>query len=383
MTSDSNDLWLRNWASVESVLGGCLAIDRLAFATGAMRRRRAVRDGSQLLRMALNYAAGGQSLRTAAGWSGAVLDVSLSDPALIGRLGNCGDFLASIVGQLLALSAGPAAAGVGPAAMERRDGPPLRLVDGSMFTGPGKGGVQHRLHATFDPLRGWFTSLELTGNGRGSGGNLSRCGIEKAALVVADRNYCRTGHLRQVVEGEGFFCVRAGVSCVRMLDPATGDKITAAAIMAALGEAESAEMTVHLAECRGVTKASAKPPVVARLVLIKPTQASLAHENARIERSKIKHLAKPRRDTLALAGLMMILTNLPPEEWPARKIGQLYRLRWQIELAFKLLKSTFEMRAVPNKTPEMARMWILTNLAATLIARLLASRMAAISPCGT
>ena len=97
-------------------------------------------------------------------------------------------------------------------------------------------------------------------------------------------------------------------------------------------------------------------------------------------RSKIKHRATPRSGTQALAGVMMILTNLPPGEWTIPQIAQLYRLRWQIELAFKLLKSTFAMREVPSKTPEMARSWILANLAAALLAKLLADKMAAIPP---
>jgi len=69
----------------------------------------------------------------------------------------------------------------------------------------------------------------------------------------------------------------------------------------------------------------------------------------------------------------MFATNLPPEDWPISRLIPLYRLRWQIELAFKTLKSTFEMRNVPAKDPKLARTWILANLAAALLADLLAS----------
>lgn len=303
-----------------------------------------------------------------------MLGVELSDPALIGRLSNAGDFLAEVVARLLALSAGTQE----PAG--QWDGPPVRLADGSMFAGPGKTGVQHRLHATYDPRRGWFTALELTGKGRGEGENLSRSGIAKGEVAVADRNYAKTWAFRELVENEAFFCVRTGVSSTRASDPVTGAKIDAACILAALGAADSAEIPVHLTESKGVRKSAAKPPVAARLVVFKATEASLACETARIKRSKVKHGVAPRSDTKALAGVMMILTNLPPDEWPIRHVARLYRLRWQIELAFKLLKSTFQMREVPGKTPEMARSWILANLAAALIAKLLADKMAAIPP---
>ncbi len=50
MGTSADGLWFENWAEVKAILGGAQAIDDLAFATGAMFRRRGVRDGSQLLR---------------------------------------------------------------------------------------------------------------------------------------------------------------------------------------------------------------------------------------------------------------------------------------------------------------------------------------------
>ena len=79
----------------------------------------------------------------------------------------------------------------------------------------------------------------------------------------------------------------------------------------------------------------------------------------------------------------MILTNLPLKSWPIARVALVYRLRWQIELAFKTLKSTFAMRDTPAKDPKLARTWILANLAAALLADLLASAFErAIPPSG-
>ena len=86
-------------------------------------------------------------------------------------------------------------------------------------------------------------------------------------------------------------------------------------------------------------------------------------------------MGTPREDTKAMAGLIMFATNLPPEDWPIERLILLYRLRWQIELAFKILKSIFAMRAVPAKDPALARTWILANLAAALLTNLLASAL--------
>ncbi|OKT29744.1 hypothetical protein ACN57_03025 [Escherichia coli] len=39
-----------------------------------------------------------------------------------------------------------------------------------------------------------------------------------------------------------------------------------------------------------------------------------------------------------------------------------YRLRWQIELAFKRLKSLLHLDALRAKEPELAKAWIFANL---------------------
>jgi Transposase DDE domain len=366
MTTDSHDFCIDDWAGAEAALGGAEAIDALAFSTGAMVRRRGVRDGSQLLRLALSYAATGKSLRATAAWSGSALGIGLSDPSLVGRLSNAGDFLAALVNQLLAGAAREGGAAVW-------DGPPIRLVDGSVFTGPGAGGVGQRLHAAYDPLAGAFASFELTS--LGSGENLTRAAVLAGDIAVGDRNYARTWALRELADKQAFFCVRAGGSSVRMLDPRTGQRLSPQDLLARLGQNSGIDVPVVLAESKGVKKAMEKPPLPARLIVLRASAESKKRALARIERSKTKEPATPKPDTYALAGVMMILTNLPPQHWPIERLRQLYRLRWQIELAFKTLKSTFAMRHLPNKTPQMARTWILANLAAALLAEHLASAL--------
>lgn len=356
MTTRADARFLNDWAGAEAIFGGAEAIDALAVSTGAIVRRREVRNGSQLLRLALSYAATGKSLRATAAWSHGALGVGLSDPSLIGRLSQAGDFLAALVNQLLA---GAAPVGAGSVVWE---GPPIRLVDGSVFTGPGKKGVGHRLHAAYDPMRGAFSAFELTD--LTSGENLTRADVSAGAIAVGDRNYARTWALRTLADTGAYFCVRAGGSSVRMLDPVTGLKITARDILAALGEDGGIDIPVLLAESKG----KKKPPLPVRLIVLRAHPAGRKRALARIERSKSKEQATPRADTYALADVMMILTNLPPQGWSIDRVHQLYRLRWQIELAFKTLKSTFAMREVPNKTARMARSWILANLAASLLA---------------
>jgi hypothetical protein len=370
MASDSKLSFSGDWCGIEKILGGAAAIDGLARSTGALARRREVRDGSQLLRLALGYAATDRSLRTTAGWSGPVLGVHLSDVALLNRLREAGDFLAALSTGLLAQMV---KAAVEPP--ERWTGPPIRLVDSSIFAGPGHKGGQHRLHASYDPARQIFTAFDVTSIKEGE--SLARAGIEPGEVAVSDRNYAKTQALRRINDNQAFFVVRAGIRSARMIDVRNGERLTSQAVLAALGQAEEGEIDVELIEAKA-KKGVKTAPVKARLVILRAGQAAATREKARIERSRTKHQAAPTKETRALAGVIMILTNLPqtplPEtSWPIARVALVYRLRWQIELAFKTLKSIFAMRDTPAKDPRLARTWILANLAAAFLSELLIS----------
>lgn len=65
----------------------------------------------------------------------------------------------------------------------------------------------------------------------------------------------------------------------------------------------------------------------------------------------------------------LYVTNLPPRQFDADEIAQMYRLRWEIEMLFKELKSTCRLDELPSAREEV----VLTLLYATLLS-LLATR---------
>ena len=52
--------------------------------------------------------------------------------------------------------------------------------------------------------------------------------------------------------------------------------------------------------------------------------------------------------SLVAAEFMILGTSLPTEGYPAGEMLMVYRLRWQIELAFKRLKSLLRMDRMPT-----------------------------------
>jgi Transposase DDE domain len=67
-----------------------------------------------------------------------------------------------------------------------------------------------------------------------------------------------------------------------------------------------------------------------------------------------------------------LLTNLPAD-FSAENIGQLYRLRWQIELLFKDWKSYANLHALQSEHPDIVEGFIWASLCAAFLKRSVAS----------
>jgi IS4 transposase len=77
---------------------------------------------------------------------------------------------------------------------------------------------------------------------------------------------------------------------------------------------------------------------------------------ARLQREAAHKQRQLRADTLEAAGYMVVLTTLTTVS--ARQVLELYRHRWQIELAFKRLKSLLTLGHLKKTDPQGAKAWL-------------------------
>ena len=115
-----------DWSSVVTRLGGAPSLEQTARETRAFVRPREIRCVVDLLQLVLAYCLGERGLRATAAWAAAVALTDVSNPALLYRLRQCGDWLSLLIGQLLA-SAVPRAGG----------GRLIRLIDATCVLKPG------------------------------------------------------------------------------------------------------------------------------------------------------------------------------------------------------------------------------------------------------
>jgi Transposase DDE domain len=344
----------KDWLATVARFGGPELLDKEAREIGAFRRARAVKCPVDLLRLTLAYCLGTMGLRLTAGWAEAVGLASLSNVALLKRLRNMAPWLELLVARLLVEPGRGAKTAVAGGRL-------IRLVDATTVVKAGRdarssGGVW-RVHAVFDLPSERFSEFELTDETEGE--VLDRAAVVPGEIRIADRAYLQPDRLAKVLAAGADVIIRAPWNGARWVDE----------------DANSVDLIAMLKAARGKgfvdrpiwIKASAKTPIAVRLVALrKPDDAIAASvEKARATAKGKGKLVMP--ETLLAAEWVILVTSLNATTFPAIKIGELYRMRWRIEIAFKHLKSVVGLGRPPGEDASVAKAHVLCHLLMILL----------------
>lgn len=346
-----------------------LDLDALARQTRAIERRRKIGDGATLLRVALARGPGGLSLSETAAWAAMLGMARLSDPAVKFRLDKAVDFLDAIVACLLAgRTAGPAV---------HWPGRVLRVADGTHANQPASQGTDWRIHGVYDLGRGGSAHLALTDNHVAE--SIAHGAPLAGEIRICDRNYARAGKLRGFRAQSGDtadFIVRMSWRAFRLTRPdgAAFDLITH--LKALPQDHAPHEVMVQAAAEPG------EAPLPLRLIIMRRPPDATEATRRRLRRQAPRKQKKLDARSLLAAGFMILATSLPSEGYPAEAVLAAYRLRWQIELAFKRLKSLLHIDRLPTHTPAASRSWLLAHLILALLCDDLSQDVLEFSPSG-
>lgn len=356
------------WPEVIAPLASLVDLDETARTSGALVRLRGVRSAETLLRLAMAWAAGGLSLRRSAAWAGVSGLADLSDSALLRRLRKAGDWLDLLVQAILR-------ARVPEAEAWAAQGRLIRIVDGSTFSVRGADQPGWRLHAGFDLPSGRMGRMVLTTAAEGEA--LERIAVTAGEVRIGDRGFARPEGLRHVVEQGGDVLVRIGS---RSLKLAGGDGI-AFDLTAALAAAERDGLyEADIFVIHGRKSRKHWPPLPVRLIIKPLPPAAAEAARARLRRAGQRERYDPSPQAFAAAGHVMLVTTLGRDDADADTLLALYRLRWQVELAFKRLKSLLDMRCVPTRNADLTRTWLYANLLVALLAEDFSAEFGDFSP---
>lgn len=344
-----------------------LDLDVLARETKAIERKREVESGATLLRLALARGPGGLSLNATAAWARMLGLGDLSDPAVKFRLDKAVEFLDAVLNtQLASLSAG---------ASVRWAGRVLRASDGSCFREAGATTTSWRLHAVYDLGRGGFAALELSD--RHGAERITRGAPVAGEIRIADRNFaraCELARFREESADQADFIVRAGWNAFSLTGVA-GTRFDLIAHLDGLPTDMEAQEVMVWAKT-----GSRAPALPLRLIIQRKSEDATAAARAKLLRDASRRQKRLDPRSLVAAEFLILATSLPNAGYPAREVLDVYRLRWQIELAFKRLKSLLHMDRLPTRTERASRSWLTAHLILALLCDDLSQDFLASSP---
>lgn len=344
-----------DWSRIVTWLGGEAHLSLSAREHEAFIRARGIRSATDLLRLALMYGPGGQSLRCLSALAAAQGLADVSDVALLKRLRNSADWLQSLCAAQLEKLAQE----IGVTAAMRV----IRIVDGSRLEGPGD--QVWRMHLCYDANLARIIDVVITTTREGE--KLDRLAVTPGEIRLGDRGYPQPDGIKNTLAAGADVLVRLTWNSLQMT-LAGGKPINWLRLFKKAGARGSLDLDVHVHKARGRFE-----PIAMRLVIIKKPPDAAAKARAKAQRASSKDQRQTDRRTLAGAEYLILLTSLSREEFPIGALGALYRLRWQIELALKRLKSILHIDRLPAKDPDLARAWLYAHL---LLALLLDAAMA-------
>lgn len=339
-----------DWEVIERVLPN--GWQEAARRTGALRRTRGFKDAATLLRVLLIHLVDGCSLRETVVRADAGGLIKVSDVALLGRLRGSGEWFRWMVEQMSQrLSA---------TSQEVLPGKRVRLVDASVVCEPGATGSTWRLHYMIDLSSLACEQLQVTLPEEGE--TLTRFAVQANDVVMADRGLAHRRGIRHVVNHQGDVIVRMNMVSVPLED----DKGRALALLPRLRKLKVGQARDWPAWVR-----DDQGTIAVRVCALKKSA-----EQTRKSQGKLREVASRKGrnlqpDTLEAAGYIVVLTTLA--DVSAQQILEMYRHRWQIELAFKRLKSLLHLGHLKKTDPVGAKAWLQGKLfVATLIETLIA-----------
>jgi len=332
-----------------------------ARSCGALRRARVVRDAEVLLRLLLVHLADGCSLQETAvrvrqaGWC------EVSAVAIFKRLAAAEEWLRWLAQQLWRQAVRP------PVPSEYR----IRAVDATTVQEAGSTGTNWRVHYVIDLSNLQCDHFELT-DAKG-GETFRRIAIQPGDLMLGDRVYGNPPGVFHVVGSGGAVLVRINVSSLPLYT-SSGRRIALLSRLRTLRTGQvgrwPAEVKMNGARTSG------------RLIAVKRGKQAAALARRRLEREARRKGRQIGPATLTAAGYVFVWTNLPTRVMSATAALELYRLRWQIELAFKRMKSILGLGQLPKSTDASARAWIHGKLLVALLIERLLHAADAVSPWG-
>ena len=289
----------------------------------------------------------------------------MSDVALLKRLRSSEQWLGALASKMYLASRFGDRARVPPTA--RR----ITAIDATTVEEPGSTGTTWRVHYSIvlpEVVCDFYEITDVSG-----GESYKRFPIQKGDILLADRGYSHRQGVADVVRAGGDVVVRLNSSNFPLTDE-SGRDFTMLSHFRRLKGLSADEWAVWFK--------AGDERFAARLCAVRKSKAAADAAKKRATHEASRKGRAIQAATLESAEYVAVLTTLPKGELTTEDVLDLYRMRWQIELVFKRLKSLLRLGHVPKTNDSSARAWIQAKILTALLIERLSTEARFFSPWG-
>jgi Transposase DDE domain len=355
---------MEDWSVLQTLLPA--GWDTEARNSNAVRRLRGFTSIDALLRVLLMHVGCGWSLRETAVQAKLAGIADVSDVTLLNRLRDAETWFRRLCEQLWQESG----VDLKPALSGHR----IRVLDGTVVREPGPTGSQWRIHySLLLPSLECDSFLLTPVRGQGSAERFGHFIFRPGELVLADAGYCHPAGIAAVVGQQADVCVRLNPYALPLYDEG-GEAFSLTTALAGLRHAgRVAEWPVWVL--------SGAQRIQGRVCAIRKSKRAIEQARRRL-REKQQNGKSASELTYQYAEYVLVFTTLTAEMATTRQVLDCYRLRWQVELTFKRLKSIAQLGHLPKHHDQSSRAWLYGKLLVALLTQKLARLGKTLSPWG-
>jgi hypothetical protein len=314
-----------------------------ALEYGAIVRCRNIKDAKLLLQVLLIYAISDISQKMLAVCAYLMDSINISDQAWQKKFLRCVPWLEYLLGDIMS--------NIALKDIRVFQNEPVHLLDASIFKQEGKDGKQIRLHMDYNLSAGTIEGVKLTDIHTAE--SVQEYTIKPKHIYIADAGYGKGKNLAHVVSCKANALFRMTPSQARLSWDSKGKtKINMLDLLKTKENLIDISCFIHSANGNYI-------PV--RIIASRLPEDKALLSKERKKRIASKKQSKLKTETLVYAEWVILMTSLD-QSYSAKRLLEMYRGRWQIELLFKRIKQFFKVTQLRKATLEHSKALILINL---------------------
>jgi len=350
---------LENWEILRTFLPPEWAAQ--ARRLGAMRRARYISDPETVLRVLLLHLATGCSLAETAARASASGLAQISAVGVFKSLRAAEPWVRWLAQQMRGAAELPMAVA----------GRRVRAIDATSVSEPGSTGTDWKVHWAVNLADLQCDFFELTDVHEG-GETFRRVPVVAGDIVMGDRVYAAPPGVAHIVRRQGDVVVRLNRQALPLFE--RGRRMELLPFLRGLKGKTPQVRATEVRDPQGGW-------ITGRLIALRQSAEATRRAQQRLRRRAQQGQGTASAEALEFAAYFLLWTTLSAA-FPAAAILDLYRLRWQIELVFKRMKSILGLGHLPKRDPLSAKAWLEGKLFTGLLIERMVRTAESFSPWG-